>query len=146
MSMKPCEITDRPIDLDRLKEAIREPSCGGHAIFVGTVRNGGRRGEVVRLEYEAYVSMAEKVLDEIAAETAKKFGAKIGRIVHRVGVIEPGEVSVVVVFSSPHRKEAFEACSYAVNELKRRAPIWKKEVYRDGKSEWTGGTHDVELG
>ncbi len=144
--MKPaCSITEQPLDPADLKPAIQDPSCGGHSIFVGTVRKRNHEKEVFRLEYQAYAPMAEKVFSEIAEEAKEKFGVKGCSIVHRVGILEPGEISVAVAIASEHRKEAFAACQYVVSELKRRAPIWKKEVYRDGTSAWLGGEENVEL-
>ncbi len=144
--MHSVHITKKAIDLGDFKKALRDPSVGGHAIFVGTVRDHQRGLGVVRLEYEAYVPMAEKVLAEIAGETEEKFGVKACRIVHRIGLLEPGEIALVVAVSSGHRREAFSACEYVVDELKRRVPIWKKEVYQNGTSEWIGGAEYVELG
>jgi MoaE-MoaD fusion protein len=132
-------ISQTPIDLSLVNEATGDSSCGGHALFLGTVRRCNEGREVIRLEYEAYAPMAEEVFREIGEEAADKFGIRGCRIIHRSGVLEPGELSVVVAISSEHRKEAFRACEYVVNELKHRAPIWKKEIYRDGTSEWLGG-------
>ncbi|MFH1262995.1 MAG: molybdenum cofactor biosynthesis protein MoaE [Pseudomonadota bacterium] len=130
------EITRKPID-----PSLFPPSGvnGGQVVFVGTVRGRDRDRDVVRLEYEAYVPMAEKVFGEIGNEAEKKFGVAACSILHRAGVLEPGEVSVVVAVSAEHRSEAFRACEYIVGELKRRTPIWKKQTYRDGTSEWLNG-------
>ncbi len=110
---------------------------GAVVTFAGHVRRQGQRPNVVRLEYEAYVGMAEEVLAAIAAEIEREFpGARIA-IHHRTGVLSVGEIAVVIAASAPHRAEAFDACRAAIERLKQRAPIWKKEVGEDG-AEWVG--------
>jgi molybdopterin synthase catalytic subunit len=90
---------------------------------------------VLHLEYEAYEEMALPLLQEIGAETARRFPVTDVRLVHRLGRLEIGEASVAVAVSSPHRTEAFAACRFAIDALKAKVPIWKKEFYADG-SEW----------
>jgi molybdopterin synthase catalytic subunit len=91
---------------------------------------------VVRLEYEAYVPMAEAKLEAIGRELEKKHGAAVA-IVHRVGTLSPGESAVVIAAAAPHRAAAFDACREAIARLKAEAPIWKREVYDDG-AVWVG--------
>jgi molybdopterin synthase catalytic subunit len=119
-----------PIDVAALQDA--GAGDGALCLFLGVVRdeNDGRR--VLRLEYEAYEEMALPLMQEIAAEARERFGASDVRIVHRLGRLEVGEVSVAVAAASPHRAEAFAACRYAIDTLKARVPIWKKEFYADG--------------
>jgi molybdopterin synthase catalytic subunit len=129
-------IADRPLALAEVVDAVSGPDRGGIATFTGTVRDetGGRR--VLRLEYEAYVEMAERKLAEIGAAVAREHGADVA-IVHRVGVLQPGEAAVVIACSAPHRTPALRACEACIERLKRDVPIWKREVYEDG-SEWVG--------
>jgi molybdopterin synthase catalytic subunit len=110
--------------------------CGAVVTFVGTVRSSNHGKAVVRLEYEAYRPMALRVFEHIAAETRERWGARLC-IHHRVGALDPGELSVVIAAAAPHRADAFEACRHAIESLKRDAPIWKREIYPDGSS-WVG--------
>jgi molybdopterin synthase catalytic subunit len=110
---------------------------GGVVTFAGVVRRHGHHGEVVRLEYEAYIEMAEQVLAEIAQEIEREWPGVHVAIHHRVGSLAVGETAVVIAAAAPHRAEAFEACRAAIDRLKRRAPIWKKEIGTHGE-EWIG--------
>jgi molybdopterin synthase catalytic subunit len=122
-----------PIDVASLTGATA--ADGAVCLFVGVVRNESRGRPVVRLEYEAYEEMALPLMEEIAAETRRRFPVTDVRLVHRLGRLEIGEASVAVAVSSPHRAEAFAACRFAIDALKAEVPIWKKELYADG-SEW----------
>ena len=102
----------------------------------GAVRAESKGKRVLRLEYEAYRPMAERKLAEIGAEAARAHGAEVA-IVHRVGVLAPGDAAVVIACAAPHRTPAFRACEACIERLKRDVPIWKREVYEDG-SEWVG--------
>lgn len=126
-----------PIDVASLAGATA--ADGAVCLFVGVVRNENRGRPVLRLEYEAYEEMAGPLMDEIAAETARRFPVTDVRLVHRLGRLDLGEASVVVAVSSPHRAEAFAACRFAIDTLKAQVPIWKKELYADG-SEWLDAT------
>jgi molybdopterin synthase catalytic subunit len=114
------------------------PADGAVCLFLGVVRdeNAGRR--VLHLEYEAYEEMALAVMREIAAETRLRYPVTAVRLAHRLGRLEIGETSVVVAVVSPHREQAFAACRHAIDALKARVPIWKKEFYDDG-SAWLEG-------
>jgi molybdopterin converting factor subunit 1 len=126
-----------PLSLDQVIAAVEGPERGGIVTFTGVVRRQGNHGEVVRLIYEAYVQMAEEVLAEIAVEIEREIpGAQVA-VHHRVGSLAIGEVAVVIAAAAPHRAEAFEACRAAIDRLKRRAPIWKKEIGTHGE-EWIG--------
>ena len=121
-----------PIGLAALQQTT--PADGALCLFVGVVRNENRGRAVVRLEYEAYEEMALPLMHEIAAETRRRFPVTLIHLVHRLGRLEIGEPSVAVAVSSPHRAEAFEACRFAIDALKARVPIWKKELYADGSA------------
>lgn len=129
-------VTGRTLDPAQLISAVSDDANGAVSVFIGTVRSGSssseRQGRVLRLEYEAYTPMAEGELRMIAAEAIERFG--VSRIVahHRVGILPVGEIAVVVAVGAPHRAGAFDACRYMIEELKKRVPIWKKEVFEDG--------------
>ncbi len=129
------QLVHAPIDLPALAGAA--PCDGAVAVFVGVVRNQNAGRAVVRLEYEAYEEMALAQMTEIAAEAHRRFPVSELRMVHRLGRLEVGEASVAVSVTSPHRDEAFRACRFAIDTLKARVPIWKKEYYGDG-SAWLG--------
>jgi molybdopterin synthase catalytic subunit len=119
-----------PIELASL--ACTSPADGALALFVGVVRASNRGRAVVRLEYEAYEEMALPLMRQIAAETRARFPVTEVRLVHRLGALGIGEASVAVAVGAPHRGEAFAACRFAIDALKARVPIWKKEHYADG--------------
>ena len=125
-----------PIDLASLTGTA--PADGAACLFVGAVRNENRGRPVRHLEYEAYEEMALPLMKEIAAEVLRLFPVTEVRLVHRLGRLEIGEASVAVAVSSPHRAEAFAACRFAIDALKARVPIWKKEFYADGAA-WLDG-------
>lgn len=131
-------IVTTPIDIGEVLNSIRDAAAGGTALFVGTTRNHAEGKEVVALEYEAYIPMAQKVLEDIAVAAGAKWKTTRISIVHRIGRLMVGEASVAVAVSSAHRREAFEACRYCIDTLKRDAPIWKKEHFAGG-SAWSGG-------
>jgi molybdopterin synthase catalytic subunit len=118
--------------------AVADPAAGGSVVFVGTVRNQTKGKSVVRLEFEAYEPMAVKEMRKIAEEVAKRWDALHVCIHHRTGVLEVGEIPVIIAVSTPHRKAAFEACQYAIDTLKETVPIWKKEIFEDGEV-WVAG-------
>ncbi len=123
-------LVDHPIDLAVLLGT--SPQDGAACLFVGVVRNEHEGRRVERLEYEAYEEMALPLMKEIAAEAKRRFSVTEVRLVHRVGRLEIGEASVAVAVASPHRAEAFDACRFAIDTLKAKVPIWKKEHYADG--------------
>lgn len=131
------KITTEVITGTEVREAVEGPDAGAVVVFLGTVRNNTDGRPVTCLEYEAYPPMAEKKMAEIAQEIAGKWGDTLRlAMVHRTGKLEIGEVSVAVAVASPHRKDGFEACQYAMNRLKQIVPIWKREVWADGEAEW----------
>jgi molybdopterin synthase catalytic subunit len=129
-------VVDRPLALAEVVDAVSGPGLGGVVTFTGAVRNETRGKRVTRLEYEAYGPMAERKLAEIGEAVAREHGAEVA-VVHRVGVLLPGEAAVVIACAAPHRTAAFRACEACIERLKKDVPIWKREVYDDG-SEWVG--------
>ena len=129
---KRCTISDDPLDEAEVVGRVEGPDAGGIVSFVGNVRNHARGHEIEYLEYEAYPEMAEREMEKIAEEAAVAWPGTRVAIAHRVGRLEIGEAAVVVVAASAHRDEAFRACRFAIDRLKERVPIWKREVARDG--------------
>jgi len=127
-----------PLDPWGVARAVGDPEHGGLALFVGTTRREAGEREVVELRYEAYEELCLRELRAIADEAAERFGARLA-LAHRVGAVAVGDPSVVVVASAGHRAEAFAACRYGIDELKSRAPIWKRTVYADGGASWRDG-------
>jgi molybdopterin synthase catalytic subunit len=129
-----------PIDVAQLLAAAARPDCGAVALFLGTTRDHHEGRRVVRLAYEAHGPMALAALGAIEREAVRRFGAGSCRIVHRLGDVPVGEPSVAVIVVSAHRGPAFDACRWAMDELKRSVPIWKKEHFAEGDAAWAGGT------
>ena len=129
-------LTHDPIDYSALTEQVRRPHCGGVVLFLGTVRDLTGDRVTVTLDYEAYPAMAEKKMAEIEADTRARWPVGEMAMVHRLGRLDIGEVSVAVAVSCPHRAEAFEACRHAIDRLKELVPIWKKEHWADGSTDW----------
>ena len=113
---------------------------GAVLLFLGVVRDHADGRAVTGMEYESYEEMAVPVLREIAEEAAERIGSDRVAVVHRVGDLSIGEVSVAIAVSSPHRAESYEASRYVIEEIKKRLPVWKKEHYSDGREEWVRGT------
>jgi MoaE-MoaD fusion protein len=129
-------VVDRPLALAEVVDAVSGPGRGGVVTFTGAVRDETRGRRVIRLEYEAYRPMAERKLAEIGEAIAREHEADVA-VVHRVGVLLPGDAAVVIACAAPHRTAAFRACEACIERLKKDVPIWKREVYEDG-SEWVG--------
>jgi molybdopterin synthase catalytic subunit len=125
-----------PIDHAALSEQVRRKNCGAVVTFLGTVRDLADGRVTVALDYEAYPAMAEKKMAEIECETRERWPVGEMVMVHRLGHLDLGEVSVAVAVSCPHRAQAFEACRFAIDRLKEIVPIWKKENWADGCAEW----------
>jgi len=130
------EIRSSPIDAAAVTERVRSPHAGAVCTFQGTVRDltGDRR--TVSLRYEAYPEMALKKMAELEDEARRRWPVIELALVHRVGDLDLGEVSVVVAVSCPHRGQAFEACRWLIDSLKEVVPIWKRETWEDGEQEW----------
>lgn len=121
-----------PIDNDAVLRETASDSDGAQVAFIGRARNESRGKSVTRLEYEVYDSMARKELEKIGSEVMDRWPVSRCTIVHRFGVVEIGESSVLIAVSSPHRDEAFQAVRYIIDTIKKTVPIWKKEFYSDG--------------
>src|SRR6476659_11495656 len=121
------KITEKPIDIQKVINTASSLGAGALNVFIGTVRNTASGKNVRWLEYEAYESMAVSEIRKIIDEASHRWPLLGWGVSHRVGTLKPGEVSVVVAVSSPHRKQAFEACQYIIDTLKEKAPIFKKE-------------------
>jgi molybdopterin synthase catalytic subunit len=129
-------LTHDPIDARDVAEAVRRPDCGAVVTFLGTVRDLTDGKVTTALDYQAYPAMAEKKMAEIEAETRARWPVGDMIMVHRLGHLEVAEISVAVAVSCPHRAQAFEACRHAIDRLKDIVPIWKKENWADGTTEW----------
>ena len=127
------KVLDTPLSEKDCTAFVADDATGGTTVFIGTVRNQTKGKKVVRLEFEAYVPMAEKEMRKIAEQVEQKWNALHVAIHHRVGVLDVGEVPVIIAVSTPHRQAAFEACEYAIDTLKETVPIWKKEIFEDGE-------------
>jgi molybdopterin synthase catalytic subunit len=133
-----CSLQETPLDLLALRRDLPElPDCGGYVSFEGIVRNVNHGRKVLRLDYEAYDSLAEKELRRIAEQAAERFRLKFVRAVHRTGSLAIGDTAVVIQVLSRHRREAFEGCRFVIDQLKARVPVWKKEHYEGGDAVWT---------
>jgi molybdopterin synthase catalytic subunit/molybdopterin converting factor small subunit len=130
-------LSDAPLSLDRAVDEVRDERAGAIATFNGTTRISSRGRQVIHLDYEAYEGMAEQVMKEIGASLASRYELCAVAIHHRVGRVGIGDTSVVIAVSAPHRQDALSACKDAIDELKERVPLWKKEVYEGGE-EWIG--------
>ncbi|HTF32553.1 MAG TPA: molybdenum cofactor biosynthesis protein MoaE [Myxococcota bacterium] len=127
-----CTISGSRLDVGAVVTRVTGPGAGGVVTFIGTVRDHARGRSIHHLEYEAYPEMAEREMQRIADEAAARFpGARVA-MAHRTGQLAIGEIAVVVAAAAPHRAEAFSACRFAIDTLKERVPIWKKEIASDG--------------
>jgi len=123
-------------------EAVSARGAGAIDVFLGVVRDNNLGREVQYLDYEAYPAMAERVMREIAETAQERFGLEAYAVLHRTGRLEIGETSLLVVVSCAHRAASFEACRWMVDEIKKRVPVWKKEVWSDGES-WIEGPESL---
>ncbi|MCS7021609.1 MAG: molybdenum cofactor biosynthesis protein MoaE [Gemmataceae bacterium] len=129
-------LTRQAIDYQALTEAVRDPQHGAVVLFLGTVRDRTGEQATARLEYEAYAAMAEREMRRVVEAAQQRWPQTRIALIHRLGTLEVGEVSVAVAVSAPHRAEAFAACRYVIDTLKATVPIWKKEIGPDGTGEW----------
>jgi molybdopterin synthase catalytic subunit len=139
-------VSDTPIDVAAARQAVADRSCGALVVFEGWIRDHNEGQEVERLEYEVYRPVAVKEGERIIDEAVERFGVSNALCIHREGLLELGEVAVLVCVSSPHRGEAFDACRYIIDQAKTRLPIWKKEHYVSGVSEWVNCEHCAAAG
>jgi molybdopterin synthase catalytic subunit len=131
------EVTARPISVDRLLRTVRDPRAGAVVTFLGTTRNTNAGRKVVRLEYEAFASMAENEMRLLAVEAASRWPLCKTAMVHRTGRVPVGQASVAIAVSAGHRREAFAACHWLIDRLKEIVPIWKREHFAGG-TVWIG--------
>ena len=139
--MNMVSLSSLPIDVASILNEMKTPESGGIDVFIGTVRNHSKGKKVRQLEYTAYVPMAEKLMASIEQEMRSRWPVQRVVMIHRVGLLEVGDVAVVTAVSSPHRRDAFEACRYAIDRVKSVVPIWKKEYFEDGE-EWVEGSFE----
>ena len=132
------QITREPLDRDALIASVTDSGAGGIVVFEGVVRDNARGKQVRYLEYDVYPEMAVQQIREILAEAERRWNVDRVAVAHRIGRLEIGEASVIIVVATPHRAEAFEACRYIIDTLKTTVPIWKKEVAMNGE-EWVEG-------
>ena len=137
---EPPRLVNSAIDPGEVLLSVRDASAGGTVIFIGSIRNNNEGRLVEGLEYEVYKKMAEKKMLEIEARVRKKWPVKRIRLVHRFGKLKVGEISVAVAVSCEHRKEAFEACRFAIDVIKRTLPLWKKEKTKGREGSWIEGS------
>lgn len=130
-------ITYDPIEINECINKVTRPEAGAISTFMGIVREYTQGKRTLHLEYQAYIPMAEKKLEQIGEEIEKKWGNTRTAIVHRIGHLDISEIAVGIAVSTPHRKDAFEASRYAIDRIKEIVPIWKKEHWEDG-TKWLG--------
>jgi molybdopterin synthase catalytic subunit len=126
-------ISEAPLDIPACIDRVMSPHCGGIDVFIGTVRNATNGRQVLRLEFEAYTPMALQEMDKIARQAVTKWPVEKILIHHRTGVLQVGEVPVIIAVAAAHRAAAFDACRYVIDTLKQTVPIWKKEFFEDGE-------------
>jgi molybdopterin synthase catalytic subunit len=133
-------VSPEPIDPEQVLSFVADTSAGGTCLFLGTVRDHSEAGSVTRLQYEAWEELAIERLDRVADEIFRRWPVCRLALVHRVGDLGVGDVSVAVACSAAHRAEAFEACRHGIERIKEDVPIWKKELLATGDSEWVAGS------
>lgn len=126
-------LSSEPLDVSYCINLVQSPDCGGIDVFIGTVRSQTNGKQVVRLEFEAYERMAVKEMRRIAEQATEQWPVHKIAVHHRTGILQIGEVPVVIAVSAAHRDAAFDACRYIIDTLKQTVPIWKKEVFDDGE-------------
>ena len=129
-------LSREPISVDALIAQAAAPECGGTCLFLGTVRNGPEESGVAAIEYTAYDDMADAELQRIVADALQRWPSARIALRHRLGHVAVGEPSIAIATAAPHRAQAFEACRYVIEEVKRRLPVWKKELRADGTEVW----------
>ncbi len=139
-------VCSNAIDVSAAREAVTDSSCGALVVFEGWIRNHNDGQEVERLEYEVYRPVAEKEGARIIDEAVARFNVSNALCIHREGLLDLGECAVIVCVSAAHRGEAFDACRYIIDQTKTRLPIWKKEHYVSGISEWVNCEHCAAAG
>jgi molybdopterin synthase catalytic subunit len=133
-------IQTEPLDAMAIRNRVASPEFGGLVVFEGVVRDHHKGKGVTRLVYTSYDAMAESMCAELVAEGEHRWPVKLA-VVHRVGDIPVGETAIVVVAAAAHRGAAFEACRWLLDSVKSKVPIWKREYYSDGTTDWVDPTH-----
>lgn len=140
---KPFVVTEMSLSIDRAMEHVTDPKAGAINLFVGTVREWTGDKQTQHLEYEAYVGMAEKMLQRIGDEINDQWPNSRVAIQHRIGKMKISDIAVIVAVSTPHRNESYEASRHGIERIKQMVPIWKKEIWTDGES-WIGNQQGTE--
>lgn len=146
MDMTAFRLSPSELDAGALRLELSDPSCGGLVFFEGRVRNHNEGRVVTALEYEAFAPLAIKEGERILRQAIERFGVVQALCVHRVGALDVGGLAVFIGIAARHREEAFSACRHVIDEVKLRVPIWKKEHYADGPSDWVNCTHCATAG
>jgi molybdopterin synthase catalytic subunit len=138
MSKDWLDLLTTPLDVAQATEFVSSPHAGGIDVFLGTTRSeiSSAGHELIALDYQAYESMARKQLQDLADECRKKWPVIRLVILHRLGRVPVGEASVLIAVSTPHRAEAFEACRWMIDQLKKEVTIWKQEIWAGGEATW----------
>lgn len=139
-----ARVTPDVLVTDEAVAAVESPAAGAIQVFLGVVRDNNLGRDVHHLEYEAYPEMAERVMREIATEAQARFGLIDVAVFHRTGRLEIGETSLLIAVSSAHRAAGFDGGRWVVDEIKKRVPVWKKEVWSDGE-EWIEGPESLGM-
>lgn len=139
-------VSDTAIDPVAARQSVADKSCGALVVFEGWIRDHNEGQAVERLEYEVYRPLAEKEGAKIIDEACDRYGVSNALCIHREGLLELGDIAVIICVSSPHRGDAFAACRYIIDEIKSRLPIWKKEHYVSGVSAWVNCQHCAAAG
>jgi molybdopterin synthase catalytic subunit len=131
--MTDIKIYSEALNIPQCIDWVMDPKSGGIDVFIGTVRSFTMGKEVIKLEFEAYESMAISEMKKIADESFRKWPLHKVLIHHRIGSLKTGDIPVIIAVSAAHRDAAFEGCRYIIDTLKQKVPIWKKEIFRDGE-------------
>ena len=132
----PTYLTRDTLSVDELLAQVMSPACGGTCVFLGTVRDGPEEHGVTAIEYSAYEEMVEAEFGRLLADARTRWPEARLAVRHRLGRIPAGEASIAIAAAAPHRTQAFEACRFVIEEVKRRIPVWKKELRVDGTEVW----------
>ncbi|MEW4456055.1 molybdenum cofactor biosynthesis protein MoaE [Bremerella sp. JC817] len=130
------ELTDQPINTDQITATVTSPNCGAVVLFLGTTRQFTDSRETVTLSYTAYAPMAQSQMEKLEAQAKARWPVDGCAMIHRLGEVPIGEASVAVAVSTPHRRDAFEAASWLMDRLKELVPVWKKEHWATGGTDW----------
>jgi len=134
------EVKEGPVSHQEVVGELSGPQHGAQSIFMGVVRNRNQGRDVLSVEYDAFRPLTLKIFKEIAEEALERWGPDLHiRLIHAKGLLKVGEASVGIAVASIHRDESFQASRYIIEELKKRAPIWKREFYEDGETDWIKG-------